>query len=89
MGFWDYVVIDKAHHAEAHSYDPIIDQLRPRILLGLTATPERTDGSSVAVHFDRPAAAEIRLPDALQDKLLCPFHYFAIMSHRKSVASAA
>lgn len=75
---WEYVIIDEAHHAEARSYDPIIDQLRPRILLGLTATPERTDGSSVAAHFDRPAAAEIRLPDALQDKLLCPFHYFAI-----------
>ena len=75
---WDYVVIDEAHRAEARSYDPIIDQLRPRILLGLTATPERTDGSSVAAHFDRPATAEIRLPDALQDKLLCPFHYFAI-----------
>lgn len=75
---WEYVIIDEAHHAEARSYDPIIDQLRPRILLGLTATPERTDGSSVAAHFDRPVAAEIRLPDALQDKLLCPFHYFAI-----------
>lgn len=75
---WEYVVIDEAHHAEARSYDPILDLLRPRILLGLTATPERTDGSSVAAHFDRPAAAEIRLPDALQDKLLCPFHYFAI-----------
>jgi superfamily II DNA or RNA helicase len=75
---WEYVVIDEAHHAEARSYDLIIDLLRPRILLGLTATPERTDGSSVAAHFDRPAAAEIRLPDALQDKLLCPFHYFAI-----------
>lgn len=75
---WDYVVIDEAHHAEAQSYDPILDLLRPRILLGLTATPERTDGSSVAAHFDRPVAAEIRLPDALQDKLLCPFHYFAI-----------
>ncbi|MEN9991475.1 MAG: hypothetical protein RLZZ224_1177 [Verrucomicrobiota bacterium] len=75
---WDYVVIDEAHHAEATSYDAIIGLLRPKILLGLTATPERTDGSSVAVHFDRPVAAEIRLPDALQDKLLCPFHYFAI-----------
>ena len=75
---WDYVVIDEAHHAEAKSYDPVIDLLRPGILLGLTATPERTDGSSVAIHFDHPAAAEIRLPDALQDKLLCPFHYFTI-----------
>ncbi len=75
---WEYVVIDEAHHAEARSYDPIVDLLRPRILLGLTATPERTDGSSVAEHFDRPVAAEIRLPDALQDKLLCPFHYFAV-----------
>ncbi len=75
---WDYVVIDEAHHAEAKSYDAIIDLLQPKTLLGLTATPERTDGSSVAMHFDRPVAAEIRLPDALQDKLLCPFHYFAI-----------
>jgi superfamily II DNA or RNA helicase/HKD family nuclease len=75
---WDYVVIDEAHHAEAKSYDAIIDLLQPKFLLGLTATPERTDGSSVAIHFDRPVAAEIRLPDALQDKLLCPFHYFAI-----------
>lgn len=75
---WEYVVIDEVHHAEAKSYDPIIDVLRPRILLGLTATPERTDGTSVAIHFDHPAAAEIRLPDALQDQLLCPFHYFAV-----------
>ena len=78
---WDYVVVDEAHHAEAKSYDPIIDLLRPKILLGLTATPERTDGSNVAIHFDQPVAAEIRLPDALQDKLLCPFHYFAVSDH--------
>jgi len=75
---WDYVILDEAHHAEARSYDTIIQDLRPRILLGLTATPERTDGSSVARYFDWPMAAEIRLPDALQDGLLCPFHYFAI-----------
>jgi superfamily II DNA or RNA helicase len=75
---WEYVVIDEVHHAEAKSYDPIIDILRPQILLGLTATPERSDGTSVAIHFDRPAAAEIRLPDALQDRLLCPFHFFAV-----------
>jgi superfamily II DNA or RNA helicase len=81
MGRWDYVVLDEAHHAEARSYDAIIDLLKPKILLGLTATPERTDGSSVASHFDRPVAAEIRLPDALQDGLLCPFHYFGVTDH--------
>ncbi|HEY8960758.1 MAG TPA: DEAD/DEAH box helicase family protein, partial [Luteolibacter sp.] len=75
---WDFVVLDEAHHAEAKSYDAILDAIRPQILLGLTATPERTDGTSVARHFDQPLAAEIRLPDALQDGLLCPFHYFAI-----------
>lgn len=78
---WDYIVLDEAHHAEARSYDGIVDQLRPKILLGLTATPERADGSSVKDHFDHPVAAEIRLPDALQRKLLCPFHYFAISDH--------
>lgn len=75
---WDYVILDEAHHAEAKSYDAIIEKLHPKILLGLTATPERTDGSSVSRYFDQPLAAEIRLPDALQDGLLCPFHYFAI-----------
>jgi superfamily II DNA or RNA helicase len=75
---WDYIILDEAHHAEAKSYDSIIQHLHPKILLGLTATPERTDGSSVAAYFDKPLAAEIRLPDALQDGLLCPFHYFAI-----------
>lgn len=78
---WDYIVLDEAHHAEARSYEGIVGQLRPKILLGLTATPERADGSSVKDHFDHPVAAEIRLPDALQRKLLCPFHYFAVSDH--------
>lgn len=75
---WDFVVLDEAHHVEAKSYDQILDAMAPKVLLGLTATPERTDGTSVARHFDRPLASEIRLPDALQNGLLCPFHYFAI-----------
>lgn len=75
---WDIVILDEAHHGKANSYKDILYQLKPEILLGLTATPERTDGSSIAENFDSPLAAEIRLPDALEKKLLCPFHYYAV-----------
>ncbi|MEN8737070.1 MAG: DUF3427 domain-containing protein [Akkermansiaceae bacterium] len=75
---WEMVILDEAHHAEARSYRTIVEKLKPRILLGLTATPERSDGVSVAKDFDAPLAAEIRLPDALDKRLLCPFHYYAI-----------
>jgi superfamily II DNA or RNA helicase/HKD family nuclease len=75
---WEVVILDEAHHGEATTYRSILTELRPRILLGLTATPERADGISIAKDFDHPLAAEIRLPDALEKKLLCPFHYFAI-----------
>lgn len=76
--FWEMVILDEAHHGEASTYRSILTQLKPRILLGLTATPERGDGVSIAKDFDHPLAAEIRLPDALDQKLLCPFHYYAI-----------
>jgi len=76
--FYDYVVIDEVHHGTAASYRPIFDHYRPRILLGLTATPERMDGESVAHDFGNRCAAEIRLPEALEEKLLCPFHYFGV-----------
>ncbi len=75
---WDVVVLDEAHHGKASSYQNIIHRLCPKILLGLTATPERTDGTSIEEDFDSPLAAEIRLPDALEKKLLCPFHYYAV-----------
>ena len=76
--FYDYIVIDEAHHGTAASYRPIFDNFAAQILLGLTATPERMDGDNVAADFGNRFAAEIRLPDALEEKLLCPFHYFGV-----------
>ncbi len=76
--FYDYIVIDEAHHGTARSYQPIFQHFNPKILLGLTATPERMDGNNVAADFGNRFAAEIRLPEALEEKLLCPFHYFGV-----------
>jgi superfamily II DNA or RNA helicase len=73
-----YVVIDEAHHGTAASYRPLFEEIRPCIRLGLSATPERMDGSSILPDFDNQFAAEIRLPEALEEKLLCPFHYFGV-----------
>ncbi|MCV0384790.1 MAG: DEAD/DEAH box helicase, partial [Erythrobacter sp.] len=71
-------MIDEFHHAEARTYRKIIDHLQPRELLGLTATPERSDGTDVRSFFDGRTAVELRLWDALGADLLCPFHYFAV-----------
>lgn len=75
---FDYLVIDEVHHAQASSYQTVIQFFKPKILLGLTATPERADGKSILPDFEDHIAAEIRLPDALNRKLLCPFQYFAV-----------
>lgn len=75
---FDVVVIDEFHHAEARTYRRIIDHLEPGELLGLTATPERADGTDVRSFFDGRTAAELRLWDALGADLLCPFHYFVV-----------
>ncbi|WP_218061780.1 DUF3427 domain-containing protein [Planobispora rosea] len=76
---FDVVVIDEFHHSAARSYREIIDHLRPKELLGLTATPERADGTWVQDEFfDGRIASELRLWDALDADLLCPFHYFGI-----------
>jgi len=75
---FDFVIVDEAHHGRASSYRAIFENLRPQVLLGLTATPERMDGSSILPDFDDVYAAEIRLPEALEEKLLCPFHYFGV-----------
>jgi superfamily II DNA or RNA helicase len=76
--FYDFIVVDEVHHGPATSYRNVFDKFDPTILLGLTATPERMDGQSVAADFGNRFAAEIRLPEALDEKLLCPFHYFAV-----------
>jgi hypothetical protein len=76
--FYDYIIIDEVHHSSASSYQKLLNFFQPDILLGLTATPERHDGSSIFPYFGNTVSAEIRLPDALNQKLLCPFHYFGI-----------
>lgn len=76
--YFKFVIVDEAHHGKAASYRPLFDLLSPEILLGLTATPERTDGSQILPDFGDHFAAEIRLPEALEEKLLCPFHYFGV-----------
>lgn len=76
--FYDFIIVDEVHHGPAASYRAIFERFNPRILLGLTATPERMDGASVAADFGNRFAAEIRLPEALEEKLLCPFHYFGV-----------
>lgn len=76
--FYDYIIIDECHHLTAASYRGIINYFNPKILLGLTATPERMDGGDIKEDFHNRIAAEIRLPEALNRKLLCPFQYFGI-----------
>jgi superfamily II DNA or RNA helicase/HKD family nuclease len=75
---FDIVIIDEFHHAAADTYRRLLDHLQPAYLLGLTATPERADGKSVLEWFDGRIAVELRLWEALERGLLCPFHYFGI-----------
>lgn len=76
--YWKYVVIDEAHHAPAESYQAVLARLKPTILLGLTATPERTDNQSLLPDFDGAIAAEMRLWHALEKQLVVPFEYYGI-----------
>ena len=76
--YYDYLVLDESHHAAAASYSRALEYFRPKVLLGLTATPERLDGENITHFFDSHIAAEIRLPEAINRKLLCPFHYFGV-----------
>ncbi|WP_258066934.1 DUF3427 domain-containing protein [Arthrobacter sp. GMC3] len=76
---FDVVVIDEFHHSAAPTYRQLIEHLRPAELLGLTATPERSDGIHVAAEFfEGRTASELRLWDALDADLLVPFHYFGV-----------
>ena len=76
--YYDFIVIDECHHLTAASYRGILKYFKPKVLLGLTATPERMDGGDIQEDFHNRIAAEIRLPEALNRKLLCPFQYFGI-----------
>ncbi|MBO7637455.1 MAG: DUF3427 domain-containing protein [Treponema sp.] len=75
---FDYIVIDEAHHASSESYQKIISYFKPEFLLGLTATPERSDNGDIYALFDNNVAVEIRLRQALEYNLICPFHYFGL-----------
>lgn len=76
--FYDFIIIDEVHHISASSYRSVLEHFAPRILLGLTATPERLDGSNILSDFCDTIAAELRLPHAINERYLCPFQYFAI-----------
>ena len=76
--FYDYIIVDEFHHAAAPTYQKLLSYYEPGILLGLTATPERMDGKSILPYFNNRIAAEIRLPEAIDRKLLCPFQYFGV-----------
>lgn len=78
---FDYVVLDEAHHASADSYQALLAHLQPDTLLGLTATPERSDGRDIRDDFGDRYTHEIRMPDAIEQRLLAPFHYFGIGDH--------
>lgn len=76
--YYDFIIVDEFHHAAAPTYQGLFDHFKPRILLGLTATPERMDGKNVLDYFNGRISAEIRLPEAIERKLLCPFQYFGV-----------
>ena len=75
---FDYIVLDEAHHAAAESYQRLIKHVKPKSLLGLTATPERQDGLDIRNDFNNSYTHEIRLPEAIERRLLSPFHYYGI-----------
>lgn len=75
---FDFIIIDEVHRAGAESYKRIMEYYTPKFWLGMTASPERTDGFNIYELFNYQIAYEIRLQQALEENLLCPFHYFGI-----------
>ena len=76
--FYDFIIVDEFHHAAANSYHTLLNYYEPKILLGLTATPERMDGKNILQYFDDIIASEMRLTEAIDRKLLSPFQYFCV-----------
>ncbi|SIM32244.1 type III restriction protein subunit R [Cuniculiplasma divulgatum] len=76
--YYDFIIIDEFHHASAPSYQQLLTYYKPKILVGLTATPERMDGQDILKYFENKISAEMRLPEAIDRKLLSPFQYFGI-----------
>lgn len=75
---FDYIIIDESHRSGAESYLRLINHFNPKFLLGMTATPERTDGNDIFSLFDHNIAYEIRLNKAMEEGMLCQFHYYGI-----------
>lgn len=75
---FDYIIIDESHRSGADSYLRLINYFTPKFLLGMTATPERTDGNDIFSLFDHNIAYEIRLNRAMEEDMLSPFHYFGV-----------
>lgn len=75
---FDYIIIDEAHRTGSASYQKILDYFKPDFILGMTATPSRTDGYDVYSLFNHVIAYRITLQDALENNMLVPFHYFGI-----------
>ncbi len=76
--YFDYILIDEVHRAGAGSYQKVMAHFQPDFFLGVTATPERTDGQNIYELFDYNVAYEIRLQDALDNGMLCPFIYYGV-----------
>lgn len=75
---FDYIIIDETHRSGADSYLRLIEHFNPKFLLGMTATPERTDGNDIFQLFDHNIAYEIRLNKAMEEEMLSTFHYYGV-----------
>ncbi|MBK5201138.1 MAG: DUF3427 domain-containing protein [Spirochaetaceae bacterium] len=75
---FDYIIIDEAHRSASNSYQSILNYFKPKFLFGMTATPNRTDAKEIISQFDYNIALRISLQNAMEEDLLCPFHYFGI-----------
>ncbi|MEY8308307.1 DEAD/DEAH box helicase [Erysipelotrichaceae bacterium 51-3] len=75
---FDWIIIDEVHRAAADSYQRIFEYFTPQFWLGMSATPSRTDGQNIFELFDYNVACKVSIRDALEEDLLCPFHYYAI-----------
>lgn len=80
---FDYIIVDEAHHCASDSYEFIFNYFKSKFLLGLTATPERFDGKDIYEKFANNVAVNIRLKEALNENLLCPFNYFGVRDLQK------
>lgn len=77
---FDCIILDEAHHSTANTYQKVMEYFKPKLFLGMTATPDKRDDDEQNVYelYDHQIAYEIRLQQAMEENLLCPFHYFGI-----------